>query len=383
MYSSFDEGESPTRAQDNDREQMRLLKRNQVPDCERLGREQLTEAEIIKALTTVNASLQRRQSQGDSQGRLLTELQERVKTDGLRSLATTARAERKRNPRATPPEVVEEILALSWTHPLWGPERLATRLAQQNMHVQEQTVYNILDKHGMRTKQDRLRRLDVQAWANPEILSKEQLAGLERVNPCYRERASTRLRPGYRLAQGVVALPADGVQAKAAITTVHTRRLHLHIIVDTYSAYAFAALHPKASAAPALTLLHNQALPFFGAHGLNVERIHTQDRRLYHRSKAHHYKVYLDLHGISHDCTPRHQGSNGFVERFIHSAQEEFFAHALWDLDHYPTQQALETAFERWVMYYNMERPHIGYPNGGRPPSAIILDYLAANQLAS
>lgn len=56
----------------------------------------------------------------------------------------------------TPPEEVERILALSLEHPTWGCNKLSELLALEGIRISYPTIQNILNKHDMGTRYDRL-----------------------------------------------------------------------------------------------------------------------------------------------------------------------------------------------------------------------------------
>ncbi len=92
--------------------------------------------------------------------------------------------------------VVEQILALSMEHPMWGCVRLSRQLMLKGVSVSSPTIQNILIKNGMASRYERLLKLE--AWAAKEklTLTPEQVAAIERANPCYQERHAESSRPG-------------------------------------------------------------------------------------------------------------------------------------------------------------------------------------------
>src|SRR5579859_6899144 len=86
----------------------------------------------------------------------------------------------KTHPQTTAPEVVERILALSLEHPAWGCVRLSERLKLDGISVSSPTIQNILIKHQMGSKFERLLKLEAQAATEPIELSAEQIAQIEK-----------------------------------------------------------------------------------------------------------------------------------------------------------------------------------------------------------
>jgi hypothetical protein len=84
------------------------------------------------------------------------------------------------------------------------------------------------------------------------------------------------------------------------------------------------------------------------------------------------YQIFLDLYDIEHRrtkvATPR---TNGFVERFNKTVLDEFIRETFRD-KHYLSVEELQVDLDKWLDYYNNERPHRGYRNMGRRPIETI-----------
>ena len=115
-------------------------------------------------------------------------------------------------------------------------------------------------------------------------------------------------------------------------------------------------------------LTHNDVLPFYAQHGLTIETILSDNGREFCGTPAHPYEVFLALNDIEHRRTPvKRPQANGFVERFIRTAKEEFFVIA-FGRKTYTTLDELQADFDVWLHEYNTQRPHLGYRNMGRCP---------------
>lgn len=66
--------------------------------------------------------------------------------------------------------------------------------------------------------------------------------------------------------------------------------------------------------------------------------------------------------------------TNGFVERSIRTAKDEFFKLAFHHKI-YTSLEELQTDFDAWLHEYNAERPHLGYRNMGRCPIETIQQF--------
>ena len=150
----------------------------------------------------------------------------------------------------------------------------------------------------------------------------------------------------------------------------------MHAVVDTYSSFAFGFLYVSKQPEAAVSVLHNEALPFYTERGLEVESVLTDNGREFCGSEGHPYRIYLTLNEIGHRTTKvRRPQTNGFVERLNRTALDEFFREA-FRKKLYESVEALQRDLDEWLYYYNRERPHQGYRNMGRRPIEKIDEYL-------
>ena len=160
-------------------------------------------------------------------------------------------------------------------------------------------------------------------------------------------------------------------------------KVYLHSIVDTYGSYAFGFLHTSKVPEAAVAALHNEALPFYAERGIPVTAVLTDNGREFCGTDTHPFELYLALNDLAHKRTKvRHPQTNGFVERFHRTVKEEFFEVALRET-FYESVDALQTDLDRWLVYYNTERPHLGYRNMGKRPIDTVNVYLSVTQEAS
>lgn len=270
------------------------------------------------------------------------------------------------HPDATPPEQVERILALSLEHPAWGCNKLSEWLKLEGIRISFVTIQNILNKHDLGTRYARWLRLEQEYSQTALELTPEQVRFVEKQNPAFRERHIESSGPGELLAQDTVTIGSiKGVG-----------RIYLHVVVDTYSSYAFGFLHTSKQPEAAVAVLHNDVLPFYADHQLSVQAVLTDNGREFCGTELHPYELYLALNDLEHRKTRiRRPQSNGFVERFNGTVQSEFFDLA-FRTKFYTTVAELQTDLDQWLVHYNTERPHQGYRNQGRRPHDTILEFL-------
>jgi Homeodomain-like domain len=211
---------------------------------ERMARQRLSVLQLAEALDNVSAACRQR-GMTRTQFYDYTRRFELRGLEGLKDLPPI----HKSHPQTTPPEVVEQILALSLVHPAWGCVRLSERLKLDGVSVSSPTIQNLLLKHDIGTKFDGLLKLEAQAAVEPIACSAEQVAALEAANPCFRERHVERSRSGELLCQDTFFVGHfKGVG-----------KVYLHTVVDTYGSLAFGFLHT--SKAPCLSSRKPRSTP--------------------------------------------------------------------------------------------------------------------------
>jgi len=273
----------------------------------------------------------------------------------------------KSNPLTTPPDQVEHIVAISLEHPTWGCNKLCDILALEGIKISYPTIQNILNKHNMGTRYERLLKLEEHSLTHQIELSPQQIAWIEKANPCFRERHIESNRPGEILSQDTFYV---GVLKGVG-------RVYLHAVVDTYGSYAFGFLHTTKQPEAAVAVIHNDVLPFYQDKGLQVDAILTDNGREFCGKDDHPYELYLELNDIEHRKTQvRRPQTNGFVERFNRTVLDEFFRIA-FRKKLYESVEVLQVDLDAWLVHYNTERPHQGYRNQGRCPVETIDLYLS------
>jgi transposase InsO family protein len=188
---------------------------------------------------------------------------------------------------------------------------------------------------------------------------------IEKANPCFKERHIESNCPGELLAQDTFFVG----------TLKGVGRVYLHAVVDTYGSFAFGFLHTARIAEAAVSVFHNDVLPFYREHGLEVKAVITDNGREFCGNDSHPYELYLALCDIEHRRTKvRHPQTNGFVERFNRTVLDEFFRTAFREKI-YEGVEPLQEDLDRWLVHYNTERPHRGYRNMGKRPIDTVNEY--------
>mgnify|MGYP000550660751 CR=1 FL=1 len=327
----------------------------------KLAKQRLSVLELAEALGNVSEACRRR---GLSRNQFY-EYKRRFQThgvEGLKDLPPIA----KSHPQTTPPEVADRIAELALEHPGYGCNRLEALLKAEGHGVSSVTIQKVLNERELGSRYQRWLALERRQAEQPIELTSEQVAFIEKQNPCFRERHVESSRPGELLSQDTFYVG----QLKGV------GKVYMHTVVDTHGSYAFGFLHASKQPAAAVSVLHNDVLPFYAELGLSVGAILTDNGKEFCGREDHPFEVYLALNEIEHRTTRvgRPQ-TNGFVERFHGTALEEFFRLAFRQ-SFYESVEALQAEFDKWLVHYNTERPHLGYRNQGRTPWQTVQQFL-------
>lgn len=289
--------------------------------------------------------------------------------DGLKDLPPI----HKSHPFTTPPETVDRLLQPSLSHPTWGCNRLSDHLKLEGILVSSPTIQSILIKNGLGSRYERLLRLEAKASEEGFELTGQQIAWIEKANPCFRERHVESSQPGELLAQDTFYV---GVLKGVG-------RVYLHAVVDTFGSYAFGFLHTTKQPEAAVAVLHNDVLPFYRERDIPVAAVLTDNGREFCGKDTHPFELYLELNDLEHRRTQvRRPQTNGFVERFNRTVLDEFFRIA-FRTKFYETVEMLQEDLDTWLVHYNQERTHQGYRNNGRRPIDTINEFLKSRETVS
>lgn len=138
----------------------------------------------------------------------------------------------------------------------------------------------------------------------------------------------------------------------------------LHLAIDDHSRLAYSEIMPDEKRCSCLRFLFN-ALRFFRAHGVKVERIMTDNGTSF---RSRRYAKALRLLKIKHLRTkPYTPKTNGKAERFVQTALREWaYAKAYLHSDHRAADLPI------WLHRYNWHRPHASL-NANTPISRLRL----------
>lgn len=227
-----------------------------------------------------------------------------------------------------------------------GPHRLGPLLGHPRS-----TVYGVLRRHG-----------------HSRLAHADRLTGAPL--------RYVRERPGELLHLDVKRLgripPGGGHRMLGPTARNHLALGHdyLHVAIDDASRVAYVAVRPDERAESTVSFVR-QAVDFFGARGVRIERVMTDNAKSYVESRA--FAAVLGDLGIRHVRTrPRRPQTNGKAERFIGTLQREWAYARL-----YRSNDERLSTLPAWVDAYNRRRPHIGLD--GQTPMAVLVNKVSGN----
>jgi len=267
---------------------------------------------------------------------------------------------RRGRPSSLSLQTERAILALALAWPTWGPARLAVQMARPEhggWRVAPVTIYRLLRRTGLRTRFERLAVLEAHS---------AQTAGLLTERTRRRLTAAQRRRGPHVAAQH----PGDLV----CLDTFYIGKLKgvgrvwQYTACDAACSYAIAQIATECSAEAAARFLSTRVAPAYRAAGWPLRRVLTDRGSEYRRA----FDQACQQLRVRHTRTrPRHAWTNGFVERLQGTILTE-----LWRVEFrrrfftHPAQ--LQVALDRYLGFYNHQRPHLGYRTRGRRPAEIF-----------
>ena len=130
----------------------------------------------------------------------------------------------------------------------------------------------------------------------------------------------------------------------------------------------------EVTATAVLAFLQEVVRPAYRKAGWGLQRVLTDNGKEFKGAFA----AGCEQLGIRVTRTkPRHAWTNGFVERF-----QKTILHEHWRIafrrQYFTGRRALQTTLDRFLQFYNYDRPHRGYRLNGRTPATVFAGAVAA-----
>lgn len=260
--------------------------------------------------------------------------------------------------RQSSPALEHAVLAYALHSPTHGPHRIADQLRQRRYggwRLSATGAYKILRRHGLRTRWERLARLEGEALVATGLLTERT----RRLALGQQGRHIEAERPG-----DLVCLDSFYIGKLKGVG-----RLWQLTACDAAASYGIAQVI-RGTPRPALAaqFLAERVLPVYRRAGHRVRAVLT-DRGIEWRG------VFADAcrtAGLEHRRTqPRHAWTNGFVERLQGTILTECWR-VVFRQTYFTQVPQLERALQRYLRFYNEERTHRGYRLQGRTPGAVF-----------
>lgn len=263
----------------------------------------------------------------------------------------------------TPLNIEGQVLAMAEQFPSYGPQRIAYLLQRQGIAIGKTAVYGVLKRNGLNRRKDRLEWI---RKLSGEIVTKSELE-------------TARMKSKSRHIQ------ADYPGELVCIDTFYigclkgVGRIYQLTGCDAATSFAWAKLYTDKTARSTVNFLDHI---LHRSHGVTIRNVLTDNGLEFTtnwESGNHKFEFALKEHGIKHRYTKvKHPWTNGFVERLNRTILEEFYQVALRK-KRYRGIEDLQVDLDRFIEFYNFNRPHQGYKlNGSTPAERFINDRKAA-----
>ena len=274
--------------------------------------------------------------------------------DGVHPRRRTARPGRA--PELSVPDQRRVIAeALAW--PTRGPQWVSDRLAERGLAVAPVTVWRTLRRAGLNHRVARLAVLEAQS-ATTGLLT---------------ERTARRRQPRHVAAThpgDLCSLDSFYIGKLKGVGKVWQLTA-----CDCASSFGWARIVVgEVTAALMAAFLTEVVLPGYRTAGWPLRRVLTDNGKEFKAT----FVTTCAARQVRHTRTkPRHAWTNGFVERL-----QGTILHEHWRIEfrrhYFRSVPALQRSLDRFLGFYNTQRPHRGYRLRGRTPATVFRGAVAA-----
>ena len=256
--------------------------------------------------------------------------------------------------RQSSPAVEHTVLAYALQWPTHGPQQMADQLRRLgSARLSATGVYKILRRQGLRTRWERLARLEGAALETLGLVT---------------ERTARARRP----APHVAAERAGDLVCLDSFYIGHLKgvgKLWQLTACDAATSYGIAqVLRGSPTAARAARFLTERVLPVYRRAGHRVRAVLTDGGPEWKAA----FRAACRTAGLEpRRIRPGHAWTNGFVERLQGTILTEHWR-VVFRRTYFTQAGQLERALQRYLRFYNTERTHRGYRLHGQTPGSVF-----------
>ncbi|MBD3269043.1 MAG: DDE-type integrase/transposase/recombinase [Candidatus Omnitrophica bacterium] len=266
---------------------------------------------------------------------------------------------RPRMPNETTLAKKKLLLKFVKEHPTWGTSRYAYEFRKLGISVTQQCLWLRLKRFDLNKRYKRLIYLE-KLKEQKQPLTERTLRQVKQ--QCYKIKEG--LWPGH-----VVALDTFYVGNLKGVG-----RIYQLSGIDICSRYGWAKLYLSKEQTSAVDFVENTLIPKFFANGVELESILTDNGSEFTSGK---FRQLLTDYDINHHRIPKGKPLfNGYCERFQRTIHEEFYQKA-FRKRFFKTTAELQSALDKYLVFYNFQRAHFGIVKTGAIPIDVFKSKLA------
>jgi len=279
----------------------------------------------------------------------------KVKSQFIQTGTLEHRIRRKpRMPNETALSVKKLLLRLVKEHPTRGSCFYAYKLREQGIYRTQQALWLCLKRFDLNTKYKRLVYLETLQQRNQPVT--------ERTLRSLKRSFSTMIQgqwPGH-----VVALDTF-----YAGNLKNVGRIYQITGIDLCSRFGWAKLYLDKSAQSTTDFVETSLIPKFFHNKVTIESVLTDNGTEFINSQ---FKQLLTDYDIQHHRIPKGKPiCNAYCERFQRTILEEFYE-ITFRKKFYRSLQNLQQDLNKYLVYYNFNRPHFGLIKTGALPIDVL-----------
>ena len=277
----------------------------------------------------------------------------------------------KNHPHHMSSDTERRIIGQALAHPHMGAHRLAALLkAKVDVHVHGVTVQRVLNRHGLRYREDRVARVE-ELVREGKVHTDRGL--IEEIGRC---------DPKFRMFGQIGTVPSERLVIDSAIVGDFPEtlsRLHVLLCIDTFSAFTWARLSSENTPEAMLDLLYQQVKPQLEPWGFELGTVELPFDPKFGKStppgktRFDHVHMLKELFPFKYTVDHKLDGRrNGMVESFLEQIRKELFRpHFLAHPEHSEDPPRMQTMTQDWISSFN-HRSLAGFPTWGYAPIRVV-----------